>query len=123
LNKDNLCLLNKDFRIARKEEIPNDSVDLVLVLDFRAPGRVYAQIDAGKLRVAPGKVGFLAMQVEQRFFTTNQYSKGHVCLQFYHHLSVHLASSLDRFGEQKIQLNKKELTSEKTYQFGSDRAT
>lgn len=51
LKKDNLRLINKDFRIATKEEIPNDSVDLVLVLDFPEPrmredeqGTVYAQL-------------------------------------------------------------------------------
>jgi hypothetical protein len=34
LQRENLRLINKDFRIVTKEEIPPDAVDLVLVLDF-----------------------------------------------------------------------------------------
>lgn len=48
---DNLKLINKDFRTITKEDIPDGSVDLVLVLDFPEPriredegGRQYQQL-------------------------------------------------------------------------------
>jgi hypothetical protein len=37
LNKYNLHLLNKDFRITTREEIPPESVDFDLVLDYPEP--------------------------------------------------------------------------------------
>ena len=124
LKKDNLRLINKDFRIATKEEIPNDSVDLVLVLDFPEPRmREDEQVRYTPSSCRQAQSGFgkdFSNACGAALFYDEPYSKGHVCL---HHLSVHLPSSLDRFGEQKVQLNKKELRCEKTYQLGSDTAT
>ena len=51
IRRDNLKLINKDFRVVTKQEIPDGSVDLVLVLDFPEPrireddgGRQYQQL-------------------------------------------------------------------------------
>jgi len=94
LNKDNLRLINKDFRIVNQEEIIPDSVDLVLVLDFPEPraredeaGRVYSQLmQASQDWLREG--GILAMHVEQRFLPRAMCERPPL-MQFYHILSVH----------------------------------
>jgi len=73
LRRDNLRLINKDFRTISHDEIPDESVDLVLVLDFPEPRiredegfRVYAQLmQAGCSWLKDG--GILTMHVQQRY--------------------------------------------------------
>jgi len=51
VRRDNIKLLNKDFRVVTTDDIPEGSVDLVLVLDFPEPkmredegGRIHEQL-------------------------------------------------------------------------------
>jgi hypothetical protein len=36
-SRDNLKLINKDFRVVNRDDLPDETVDLVLVLDFPEP--------------------------------------------------------------------------------------
>jgi hypothetical protein len=93
LRRDNLRLLNKDFRAVTKQEIADNSVDLVLVLDFPEPriredeaGRQYQQVmESCSDWLKDG--GILAMHVEQRFLPRAICEKPPL-LQFYDLLSV-----------------------------------
>jgi ParB-like chromosome segregation protein Spo0J len=81
LRRDNLRLINKDFRTISHDDIPDESVDLVLVLDFPEPRiredegfRVYAQLmQAGCGWLKDG--GILAMRVQQPLSTKSHLRK------------------------------------------------
>jgi hypothetical protein len=96
---DNLKLFNKDFRTMTLQEIPDQSVDLVLALDFHEPriredegGRIHEQLmECASSWLKDG--GLLVMYVEQRFLGRAICTRPPM-LQFYHVLSV-LPSGID----------------------------
>ncbi|MGB6530198.1 MAG: DNA methyltransferase [Candidatus Nitrosopolaris sp.] len=96
---DNLKLFNKDFRTMTLQEIPDQSVDLVLALDFPEPqiredegGRIHEQLmECASSWLKDG--GLLVMYVEQRFLGRAICTRPPM-LQFYHVLSV-LPSGID----------------------------
>jgi tRNA G46 methylase TrmB len=96
---DNLKLFNKDFRTMTPQEIPDQSVDLVLALDFPEPqiredegGRIHEQLmECASSWLKEG--GLLVMYVEQRFLARAICARPPM-LQFYHILSV-LPSGID----------------------------
>ena len=93
LRRDNLKLLNKDFRTVSRGDIPDGSVDLVMVLDFPEPriredegGRQYSQLmESASNWLKDG--GILAMHCEQRFLPRTICEKPPL-LQFYDLLAV-----------------------------------
>jgi RNase P protein component len=93
LRKHTPKLLNKDFSMVTQDEIPDGSVDLVLVLNF--PEAASVEMDKGgviyeKLMECASRWlkarGLLVMQVEQHFLPSVICS--HPPLQFYHLLNV-----------------------------------
>jgi hypothetical protein len=77
LRRDNLKLIDKDFRTIISADIPDESVDLVLVLDFPEPriredenGRQYLQLmEQSTNWLKDGSM--LAMHVEQRYLQSH----------------------------------------------------
>lgn len=73
LKRDNLKLINKDFRTLTRDDIPDESADLVLVPDFPEPRitedqgfRIYEQLMKSSCDWLKDG-GMLAMHVEQRY--------------------------------------------------------
>jgi hypothetical protein len=98
-----LKLFNKDFRLITREEIPQGSVDLVLILDLPEPrlredegGRIHMQLMERALEWLK-EGGILAIYVEQRYLQRAICTKPPM-LQFYHILS--LSGNPSRFYEQ-----------------------
>ena len=93
LRRDNLKLINRDFRTISREDIHDGSVDLVLVLDFPEPRitedqgfRIYEQLMKASCDwLRDG--GMLAMHVEQRYLPRAICEKPSL-LQFYHIISI-----------------------------------
>jgi hypothetical protein len=91
---DNLKLFNKDFRTISLSEIPDESVDLVLVLDFPEPrimedegGRLHEQImESAANWLKDG--GLLVMYAEQRYLTRALCWARPPMLRFYHIISL-----------------------------------
>jgi DNA methylase len=96
---DNLKLFNKDFRTMTPQEIPDESVDLVLAFDIPEPRikedegeRIHEQLmECASSWLKEG--GLLVMYVEQRFLARAICTRPPM-LQFYHVLSV-LPSGID----------------------------